>query len=90
MKLLTDSYKRARCQREEAVAFFHIERLLALIARVDGFVPCLPLDDGAQLLDVEEVVDNISGRWHFCGEFAESDSIVTLIRVHLHKGKGKV
>ena len=70
MKLLNDSYKRAGGQVEEAVAFFQIARLLALIALVDGFAPYLPLDDGEQLLDVEEVVDHISGGGHFCGECA--------------------
>lgn len=74
MKLLNDRYKGARCQLKEAVAFFHIVGFLAIVARVDGFVPFRPLDDGAQLLNVEEVIDSISGGRHFCGGYAESDS----------------
>ena len=72
MKPLDDSYKGARGQVEEAVALFQIARLLALITLVDRFVQCLSLDDCARILDVEEVVDHISGGEHFCGECAQS------------------
>ena len=57
--------KEREVKSRKAVAFLQIARLLALITLVDGFVPRLPVDDGAQLPDMEDVVDDISGGWHF-------------------------
>jgi hypothetical protein len=46
---------------------------------VDGFAQFRPLDDGAKLLDVEEVEDNSSGGRHFRGDCAEIEVVAEVV-----------
>lgn len=63
VELLNDSGERARCEGEETEALLHVLGLLRLIALMDSLVPDFPLDNGAQLAGVCEVVcDRGDGR----------------------------
>ena len=73
MKFLNDGREGARGHVQEAKAFLQLFRLFTLVTLMDRIVPCCPLHNRSELIWVCDIVGDIAGGHHVCGNGVGED-----------------